>query len=122
MEIDFCADCTEIGAHILPDASQSSGRGAVADNCCFSGCDSEAAPGGGDAAAPDAELAGACAPAGEAEAAAGAGLVRRLPVTMHISPEESQIKEFVTVEFPGVDAAFGVGHLLGDFDDSAIAT
>jgi len=122
LEIDFCAGCIETVAHILPDASQIRDRGAVADNCCFSGRDSGVAPGDGDTAAPDAELAGARTPTEEVEAAAGAEPVRRLPVTMHISPEESQIKEFVTVEFPGGDAAFVVEHSLGDPDDWAIAT
>jgi hypothetical protein len=36
---------------------------------------------------------------------------------MHITPEESQIKELVTIEFPGCDAAFVVGHSLDDPDD-----
>ncbi|MBV8054215.1 MAG: hypothetical protein JO071_03130 [Deltaproteobacteria bacterium] len=79
-------------------------------------------PGDGDAAAPDAELAGALRPAEGAVVVDGMGPVRRLPVTMHISPEESQIKEFVTVEFFGGDFALIVGGSLGDLDDWAIAT
>ena len=68
LAIEFCAGCTETAAHILPDPSQISDRGAVADNCCFSGRDSGVAPGDGDVATADAELAGARPPAEEAEA------------------------------------------------------
>jgi hypothetical protein len=115
--------CTETGAHILPEASQISGRGAAANDCCLGSCDCGVVPGDGDATATGAERAWVGKPADGTEAAAGAGLVSRLPATMHVLPEESQIIELVTIELAAVDgAAFVAGYWLGDPDDCAIAT
>jgi hypothetical protein len=36
---------------------------------------------------------------------------------MHISPEESQIKEFATLKLGGTEAALVVGRSLGGPDD-----
>jgi len=46
------------------------------------------------------------------------GPVVALPATMHISPEESQIKEFPTTKFPcGSESVLVVGRWSGCPDD-----
>jgi hypothetical protein len=115
--------CIEIGAHILPEVSQTSGRDAAANDCCLRPCNCGVVAGDDDAAATDAEPAEVGGPADGTEAAAGAGLFSCLPATTQTLPEESQIIALVTAELPAVGSAgFAAGRWLGGPDDCAIAT
>jgi hypothetical protein len=114
--IDAPAGCPETDVHILPDASQMSGRGAMVNDCCFRGSNPGVAIADGETWATVADLTGVGKAAEGAERTARMGPIVGLLATMHISPEESQIKEFETLKLGGTEAALVVGRSLGGPD------